>query len=62
MTKAMKLPDSTQLVEVVTTRDQLMQYGGSAKASAMDILAGKTTVWHIHEEPDEERYPIPKSL
>ena len=62
MAKAMKLPDSTQLVEVVTTSDQLMQYGGKAKASAMDILAGKTTVRQIRGERDEERYPIPKSL
>lgn len=62
LAKAMGLPESTQLIEVVTTSDQLMQYGGKAKASAMDILAGKTTVRQINEERDEERYPIPKSL
>lgn len=62
LAKAMGLPGSTQLIEVVTTSDQLMQYGGKAKASAMDILAGKTTVRQINEERDEEQYPIHKSL
>lgn len=62
LARAMGLPEWTHLIEVVTSSDGLMQYGGKAKASAMDILAGKTTVRQIHEERDEERYPIPKSL
>ncbi len=62
MARAMGLPASTKLVEIVDTGDELMQYGGKAKASAMDILAGKTTVRQINRERDEEQYPISKSI
>lgn len=62
LARSMGLPETTQLVEIVTTSDELMQYGGKAKASAMDILAGKTTVRQINEEKSDEQYPIPKSL
>lgn len=62
LARAVGLPESTKLVEIVKTGDELMQYGGKAKASAMDILAGKTTVRQINQERDEEQYPIAKSI
>jgi surfeit locus 1 family protein len=62
LARALELPESTLLVEVVTMGDELMQYGGKAKASAMDILAGRTTVRQINQEREEEMYPIAKSI
>jgi surfeit locus 1 family protein len=63
MAKSLDLPESTPLIELVTFDDDaLMQYGGKSKATAMDILGGRTTVRQIHEEKGGEKYPIRKSL
>jgi surfeit locus 1 family protein len=58
---ALGLPESTPLVEVVTSEEDTIQSGGKVNPTAMDILGGRTTIRTVNEEKDKESYPLAKS-
>ena len=60
--EATGLPESTPLIEIVTMDEEIVQSGGKANPTAMDILGGRTTIQSVNDVRDGEEYPLPKSL
>ena len=60
--KATGLPQSTPLIEIVTQDEEIVQSGGKANPTAMDILGGRTTIQSVNDVRGGEEYPLPKSL